>query len=63
MDAAAILKILIELLTLAQAAGVNIQEISSAIAKAHAQGRDLTDAEIQKFAHQAQSAIDQARKA
>lgn len=44
-----------------ESAGHRIQQLREASKKARSQGRDLTDAELLSFQHDAQAAIDTAR--
>lgn len=62
MNAAAIAKALDILLSgigLLRTLGVNYSEVIAAQEAAEAEGRELTDAERQRFIDEAQSAIDQ----
>jgi hypothetical protein len=62
-EAIKIIQVLVSLLQLAQVAGVNIQQVTEMVKQAQAQGRDLTEAEMQQLFDAAQNAIDQARNA
>lgn len=57
----AVLRAAAAALDAAQAVGANVSELTARIQEARAEGRDLTDDELQAFADDAQEAIDRLR--
>lgn len=58
-----VVRLLLGMIELAREAGVDIEEVVEAQRKARAEGRDLTDEELEHFRQKAQASIDAAREA